>query len=626
MLLRDEADLTDGQLLECFIEHRDDAAFAALVRRHGPMVWGVCRRLLHQHDAEDAFQATFLVLVRKAASIVSRERVANWLYGVAHQTALQARRTAARRRARETQVTNMPEPAVMEQDLWSDLQPLLDQELRRLPDAYREVIVLCALEGKTRKEVAQQLGLPEGTVGSRLARARTMLAKRLARHGLPLLGGTMATVLSQNVASAGVPSWVMSSTIKAASLFAAGQAAAGVISVRVAALTEGVLKTMLLTKLKIVTVVVLMIALLTGGAGLIYQTQAEGQENDPKAAAHRKTAQEKGGAALRVRATFKVIDEGDVTSVAFSPDGKTVVAGAAPDNTPVPRKGLVKVWDVATGKQLPLFKDKDFLEITSVVYSPDGKTLAIGERDASRLAKPPERVTLWEVATGKKIDTLKGCGPLQFSPDGKALAAAESDHTVRVWEVGSRKELATLKGHKGLISSVVYAPDGKVIATSSNDRYVRLWDAATGNVLHTVKQGKYLATSVVFSPDGKTLASVGMEAAAGRPGTARLGGGVITLCNTQSGKIVQQWEDKDSGLLAVAFSPDGKTVATGGYDRMVKLWDVTSKQQLTSLKGHTKYVRALTFAPNGRSLASGSWDGTVKIWEVIGLRRSDWAR
>src|SRR5262245_33200503 len=159
-LLRDGAGLTDGQLLGRFVEHRDEAAFAALVRRHGPMVWGVCRRLLNPHDAEDAFQATFLVLVRKAASVVPRERVANWLYGVAHQTALAARRAAARRRAREKQVTQMPEPATPEHDHWRELQPLLDQELSRLPDAYREVIVLSDLQGKTRREVARQLGVP----------------------------------------------------------------------------------------------------------------------------------------------------------------------------------------------------------------------------------------------------------------------------------------------------------------------------------------------------------------------------------------------------------------------------------------------------------------------------------
>src|SRR5262249_55553423 len=159
---------------------RDEATLATLVRRHGPMVWGVCRRVLHNyHDAEDAFQATFLVLVRKAASIASPGLLANWLYGVAHQTALKARATAAKRRARERQVTEMPEPALSERPLWDDLQPLLEKELSRLPDKYRVAIVLCDLEGKTRKEASRQLGVPEGTLAARLARGRGMLAKRL---------------------------------------------------------------------------------------------------------------------------------------------------------------------------------------------------------------------------------------------------------------------------------------------------------------------------------------------------------------------------------------------------------------------------------------------------------------
>src|SRR6516164_2520672 len=132
VLLLDGAGLTDGQLLEDYISRRDEAALAALVRRHGPMVWGVCRRVLrNHHDAEDAFQATFLVLVRKAVAIASRELLANWLYGVAHQTALRARATAAKRRARERQVTGMPEPAVAEPDRGSDLQDLLDEALCR---------------------------------------------------------------------------------------------------------------------------------------------------------------------------------------------------------------------------------------------------------------------------------------------------------------------------------------------------------------------------------------------------------------------------------------------------------------------------------------------------------------
>jgi RNA polymerase sigma factor (sigma-70 family) len=273
--LQEVAGLTDEQLLEDYISRRDEAALAILVRRHGPMVWGVCRRVLRNyHDAEDAFQATFLVFVRKAASIASRQLLANWLYGVAYQTALKARATVAKRKARERQVAEMPEPAVTEPDLWWDLQPLLDQELSHLPDKYRVVILLCDLQAKTRKEAAGQLGVPEGTVAGRLARARVMLVERLARHGLAVSGGAMAAVLAQNVATAGVPPSVVSSTIKAASVFAAGQAAAArAVSVKVAALAEGVLRSMFLTKLKVITVP-FMVAGLIGAAAWSYQTQA----------------------------------------------------------------------------------------------------------------------------------------------------------------------------------------------------------------------------------------------------------------------------------------------------------------------------------------------------------------
>jgi RNA polymerase sigma factor (sigma-70 family) len=297
VLSRDGAGLSDGQLLRRFVEGRDDAAFAALVRRHGPLVWGTVRRVLgNHHDAEDAFQATFLVLARKAASVVPRELLANWLYGVAHQTALHARRTAYRRGARERQVATMPEPAAAEQELWRDLQPLLDQELSRLPDKYRAVVVLCDLEGKTRADAAGQLGLPPGTVGSRLARARALLARRLAPHGLAVSGGSLAAVLSQKAASAGVPPSLATSLMTAASRLAAGQAAAPV-----AALAEGVLKAMLLNKLKGVAAVLLLAAVIGLGAGgrlhrapaagpaarhaallpVLLAQKADGQEADP---------------------------------------------------------------------------------------------------------------------------------------------------------------------------------------------------------------------------------------------------------------------------------------------------------------------------------------------------------
>src|SRR5262245_20405601 len=261
--------LTDGQLLECFISRRDEAAFDALVRRHGPMVLGVCRRVLrHTQDAEDAFQATFLVLVRKAPALGRRELVGNWLYGVAYRAALEAKR--ARRRLRERQVGTLPEPAaVAEAEVWFDLRPILDQALHRLPDKYRLPVVLCDLEGRTRAEVARQLGIPEGTLSSRLATAHRLLGRRLARQGRVLSGGALAAALSASAASAAPP--VLVSTVRAALLAAAGQAAAPcVLPPAVVALTEGVLQAMLLMKLKVVTALCLAVGVLAAGAGWLW--------------------------------------------------------------------------------------------------------------------------------------------------------------------------------------------------------------------------------------------------------------------------------------------------------------------------------------------------------------------
>ena len=275
VLRQDGAGRTDGQLLASFIDQKDEAAFEALVRRHGPMVFGVCRRVVrNHHDAEDAFQATFLVLARKASSVRPRERVANWLHGVALRTAMKAKAMTAKRRGREKQVTEMPEPEAAQQDQWRDLQPLLDQELNGLPENYRLPILLCDLEGKTIKEATQQLGWPQGTLAGRLARGRKLLAKRLANRGVVLSAGSLAAVVSQNAASAAVPTSLMSSTVKAAAMIAAGQATvAGVVPAKVAALTEGVMKAMLLSKLKAATML-LVVATLSGAAGVIWHTQA----------------------------------------------------------------------------------------------------------------------------------------------------------------------------------------------------------------------------------------------------------------------------------------------------------------------------------------------------------------
>ncbi len=270
-------ELSDGQLLERFIEGRDEPAVEMLVRRHGPMVLGVCRRILRDaHDADDAFQATFLVLVRKAASIKPADMVGNWLYGVAYQTAVKAKAMTTRRKAREKQLAAMLEPASAAEDRWSDLKAMLDQELHQLPDKYRVLIVLCDIEEKTRQVVARQLGVPEGTVAGRLARARAMLAKRLTRHGFVLSGGALATLLTQHAAAAGIPPSFAAATAQTAATFAAGNTA-GLVSPYVATLAEGVLKAMFIAKFKTATALFLSLAIFAVGVVSFAGNNGDGQ-------------------------------------------------------------------------------------------------------------------------------------------------------------------------------------------------------------------------------------------------------------------------------------------------------------------------------------------------------------
>ena len=210
---------TDEQLLDAFVQARDTAALGVLVRRHGPMVWGVCRRLLQNDaNAEDAFQSTFLVLVRKAATIRDKQTVGNWLYGVARKVALKLRSSAVRQRTREIPMSEFPDPTAEGQQLWNDIQPVLDEELERLPAKFRAVIILCDLQGLTRKAAALCLGIPEGTVAGRLARGRNLLCDRLKRRGIVVTGSVLATLLSTHCAMASVPTLLYSATLKSACL------------------------------------------------------------------------------------------------------------------------------------------------------------------------------------------------------------------------------------------------------------------------------------------------------------------------------------------------------------------------------------------------------------------------
>jgi RNA polymerase sigma factor (sigma-70 family) len=251
------AELSDGQLLGDFVARHEESSFRSLVTRHGPMVWGVCRRLLHDpHDAEDAFQATFLVLARRAGTIVPGGKVGNWLYGVAYQTARKARATRAKRRTREVQLSEGLEPITLPFPR-NDLSELIDDELSRLPDKYRAPIVLCELEGKTHREAAEQLGWPVGTVSGRLSRAKAILAKRLTQRGATPAGSVSSVLFFpiEGSAAFGMPVTLVYSTAKAASLFAAGQGVTEGVSLGVVALTREVMKSMFWSKIKFTSAV-----------------------------------------------------------------------------------------------------------------------------------------------------------------------------------------------------------------------------------------------------------------------------------------------------------------------------------------------------------------------------------
>jgi RNA polymerase sigma factor (sigma-70 family) len=275
----DGGGLPDGQLLERFLASGDEAAFEALVRRHAPMVLGAVRRLVRQEqDAEDCFQAAFLVLAQRAGSVRQRGSLASWLYGVACRVALRCRCAAARRRSRERQVEDMPHPEVPPPEP-QDWRPLLDQELLALPEKYRAVVVLCDLEGKTRKEAARLLRLSEGTLSSRLARGRALLAGRLSRRGVALSGGALAAALAGGAATAAAPPQLLRSTAKVAALVAAGNLAA--VGPHAALLVSDFQRGMLMAKLKVCAALAA-ITVLLGAGGFAYR--AAGQVPAPRPA------------------------------------------------------------------------------------------------------------------------------------------------------------------------------------------------------------------------------------------------------------------------------------------------------------------------------------------------------
>jgi RNA polymerase sigma factor (sigma-70 family) len=317
--------LSDNELLRRFCAGREEAAFAALMQRHGRLVWGVCRDVLRcEQDAEDAFQATFLVLARQAGTIRQGEAVAGWLHGTARRIALAARRAAATRRIHERRGRSMPSEKPLSEEALREALGMLDDEVQGLPERQRAVFVLCCLEGKGRAEAARQLGWKEGTVASTLARARQRLRRRLALRGVTLSSALCAVVLARQ-ARAAAPAVLARSTVRAALSYAAGNGAAGTVSTAAAALARGATRTMTTTKLKTATVFLLALTFGAAGVGtLAYQEVAARATEAPPTEARRPPDQgpTDRGRAQPAAPEGKEAEAREVSGRVLGPDGK----------------------------------------------------------------------------------------------------------------------------------------------------------------------------------------------------------------------------------------------------------------------------------------------------------------
>src|SRR5262249_52080715 len=384
----------DDQLLDRFVANHDESAFAALVRRHGPLVLATCRRLLdHAEDVEDVFQATFLVLARNGSSIRQRSALAGWLYGVARRLSLRARVEAARRSRHEQQAAR-PLPSPSADDItWRDLRRVLDEELTRLPEKFRAPLVLCYLQGQTQDEAATQLGWKKRTLKARLAEGRRRLRGRLARRGLTLSAALTAPRLCGGPATARVSESLAATTARNALLYA-GRRAAGTVPVRVLSLAEGGLRTLFVGKAQ-ATLAAVVTTLLLGVTLLL--AQRPGDSARPAAPDRPRTDQAGDplppGATLRL-GTGRFRHAGWQKALAFMPDGKTLLTKSESNS--------LRFWETATGKLLGEVETDDFM-FRGFALSVDGKRFAsVGALMGEDGFPSRGAVRLWDAATRKE--------------------------------------------------------------------------------------------------------------------------------------------------------------------------------------------------------------------------------
>ena len=297
---------------------------------------------------------------------------------------------------------------------------------------------------------------------------------------------------------------------------------------------------------------------------------------------------------------------GGVWSVAFSPDGKALVSAMANDT--------VGLWDAQTGMLRRMLKIQPQTHaIKSVTFSPDSKIFAGGGYG--------NVIHIWQAETGERQKTLGGqhkepVASVAFSVDGTILASASWDKTVQLWDTQTGELRNTLIGHTDWVNSVAFSPDGTTLASASNDMTIRLWDAQTGELRRTFTGHKDVINSVAFSPDGKVLASgsgniFARDASGSQDKTIR-------LWDVETGTIRRTLPAQKDKVLCVAFSPDGKTLATS-QDKIIHLWDIQTHTVRRTLEGHTGWVPSVAFSPDGRTLVSGSGDGTLLLWDITSV-------
>lgn len=292
-------------------------------------------------------------------------------------------------------------------------------------------------------------------------------------------------------------------------------------------------------------------------------------------------------------------------TVAFSPDGKRLAAGSG---GPVGHPGELKLWDVATGRELAGVEEDR--SIRWVVFSPDGRTLATAEHNGTAKLRDASSGAVLRTLAGHDSD---GLDTATFSPDGKILATSSWDKTVKLWDVETAREIKTLRGHADHVYHVAFSPDGRTIASTSRDWTARLWDVETGEVLSTLRGHAGVVHNAAFSPDGKTVATASWDR-------------TVKLWDASTGEELATLEGHTVQALAVAFAPDGRSLASvsgswgdreyGPGPGELKIWDASTHENLATVPAHSEQTFSVVYSPDGRKLATASWDRTVKLWDV----------